>query len=206
MYCAVCKCEFDGWTDTCPTCMTPLVMAKPPELSASVQTSLTYEDLLALVKENEGLLTIDLTAAEVGMQKQRAFPYLGYGFAWAKRMQGAFEENPANLIATEIGTDKKRSFPYFGFGFSWVKKLEGQLSGNHVTLTASQVKREAKQNFLYLGYGYAWTCEMAGKCGDQLNADFVITDIGRKKERGFPYFGFGFAWENKGTLTISIVE
>jgi hypothetical protein len=202
MYCAVCKCEFHGWTDTCPNCKNPLVEAAPPEME-TLQKTIPYEDLLALVHQNGSQIKIELAATEVSTQKQREFPYFGFGFAWAKRMQGSFNNLPVDLFASEIGKDKKKSFPYFGYGFAWVKTLEGHVAGNRIVLTARRVERETKQAFPYRGYGFAWTQEMSGACGDLLQARLVITDVGRKEEYGFPYFGFGYAWENKGMLTLT---
>lgn len=206
MYCAVCKCEFEGWTDTCPNCQNPLVEAKPPELPISVQTALSYDDLVALVKENDGHLTIELAASGISIEKQRAFPYLGYGYAWVKGMQGQHESLKVELHTTEVGKDKSHSFPYFGYGFAWSKKMEGTLAGNAIVLSASRVERNTSRAFPYLGYGYAWTKEMIGQCGDSLKIVLTVTDVAQEKTFGFPYFGFGFAWENKGMLTLTLVD
>lgn len=205
MYCVVCKCEFEGWTEACPNCKTKLIMDKPPELSALSQTSLPYEDLLALVKENDGQLTVDLAASGICTEKQRAFPYLGYGYAWVKTMQGQHESLRVELHTTETGKDKSYSFPYFGYGFAWSKKMEGTFAGNVIVLSASRVERKTNRAFPYLGYCFAWTHEMTGQCGDSLKAVLTVTDVAQQKTYGFPYFGFGFAWENEALLTLSLV-
>lgn len=206
MYCDVCKCEFEGWTDTCPNCQNSLVDAKPPELSASVQAALSYDDLVKLVRENDGQLKIDLIASDSSRQKKHGFPYLGYGYAWVKGMQGQHKSLRVELHTTEVGKAKSHSFPYFGYGFAWSKKMEGTLAGNAIVLSASRVERNTSRAFPYLGYGYAWTQEMIGQCGESLKVKLTVTDVAQQRTYGFPYFGFGFAWENKGMLTLSFVE
>ncbi len=206
MYCAVCKCEFAGWTDSCPNCQNPLVEAKPPELPASVQTALPYDDLLTLVRENDGQLTISLTTSGFSRQKKRGFPYFGYGYAWVRTMQGNIDAHRIELHTTEVGKDKSNGFPYFGFGYAWVKRMEGQIAGNVLTLSASKVERSEKRRFPYFGFGYAWTQEMYGQCGEKIQTALSVTKVARQEEHGFPYAGFGLAWESEAVLTLSLME
>ena len=206
MYCAACRCEFEGWTDNCPNCQTPLVEAKPPELPASVQASLSYDDLLKLVRENDGQFTITLAASGSSRQKKRGFPYFGYGYAWVRTLQGNYDSHRVELHTTEVGKDKSHSFPYFGYGYAWAKRMEGQIEGNKITLSASKVERSAKRGFPYFGFGYAWTQEMSGQCGKKMKATLSITKVARQEEHSFPYVGFGLAWESAASLTLSLVE
>jgi hypothetical protein len=206
MYCAVCKCEFEGWTDTCPNCQSPLVEAKPPEFPASVQAVLPYDDLLDLVKEHDGQLIIELAASGSSRQKKHGFPYSGYGYAWVKSLQGNIDAHRVALHTIEVGKDKKHGFPYFGFGYAWAKKMEGQIAGNTLTLTASKVERHQKRGFPYSGFGHAWTQEMSGQCGEKMKAVLIVTKVARQEERSFPYTGFGLAWENEASLTLSLAE
>lgn len=206
MYCAVCKCEFEGWQDTCPNCQNPLVEAKPPELPVSLQTALSYEDLVNLVRQNDGQLTVDLAASGSSRQKKRGFPYFGYGYAWVRSMQGNFDTHRFELYTTEVGKDKSNGFPYFGFGYAWAKKMEGQVAGSKLSLSASRVARSEKRGFPYFGFGCAWTQEMNGHCGDKIRASLSVTRVASQEEHGFPYAGFGLAWESEATLTLSLTE
>lgn len=203
MVCPKCRCEFVGWSGECPYCKVPLVEALPPVLQV-VDVTLPYEELVARVEQNGGQLRVDLSTTDVGMRRGRSFPYFGYGFAWAKRMQGALDHTAVDLVTAEIGEDRKRGFPYSGYGFAWVRRMEGHVGGNQVTLTATKVKRETSQGFPYRGYGFAWTREMAGQCGPQVHASLSITDVVTRRRWSFPYSGYGYAWENGGSLVLSL--
>lgn len=205
MFCPQCRCEFAGWTDKCPDCHVPLVeeLAPIPERSGK---SISYEALVDLVRENGGQLRIDLSTTEVGMERELRFPYRGYKFAWAKRMQGNLDNNLVDLTTTRVGREKEWGFPYQGYGYAWVKRMEGHVGGNPITLTASKVGRDKETIFPFRGYGFAWTRELSGECGDRLRANLLITDASRRKGWIFPYFGFGAAWENEGILTLALNE
>jgi len=91
------------------------------------------------------------------MEKKRRFPYFGYGFAWAKRMQGTIGGNEATLTAGKVATEKKRRFPYFGSGFAWTQEMSGECGGQlKVDLLTTDVGRDKKWGFPYRGYGFAW--------------------------------------------------
>lgn len=205
MFCPKCRCEFVGWTGKCPDCKIPLVQELPSIPEGSCEP-VSYAALVDLVKANGGQLRIELATTDVGMEKKRRFPFLGYGLAWAKRMQGASGDIVVDLTTVEVGVMQRWRFPYLGYGFAWVKRLQGSIAGHDATLTAKKVGREKKWGFPYFGFGYAWTCELAGQGGDALRIDLSITDLGRRKERGFPYFGFGLAWENQGLLVLTLAE
>ena len=108
MFCPECKCEYVGWTGTCPDCKTPLVEEKPNEFEHA-DRPISYEDLLALVKENDGQLEIQLST--VGIQKERTwtFPYFGFGYAWATRMIGSSDDLMVELTTSEVGRSSMRS-------------------------------------------------------------------------------------------------
>jgi hypothetical protein len=202
MFCPKCRCEFSGWTDSCPDCGVPLVQERPPDPSSS-EKLISYASLVDLVKQRGGQLQLELSTTDIGTNKNRGFPYFGFGMAWANRMQGALDALSVDLATTEVGSEKTRSFPYQGRGFAWAKCMQGHIGGNEVTLSATQVARERTWRFPYLGYGYAWTEKMTGNCGDLLKAELDVTDVGRRREWGFPYFGFGQAWASRGTLVLS---
>ena len=202
MFCPECKCEFVGWTSRCPVCKTPLVR-KLPVIPMTIDEPISYEALVNLVGEHGDQLRIDLSTTDIGMEKKWSFPYFGYGFAWAKRMQGAFNNISIDLLTTEVGMEKRQGFPYRGYRFAWTRRMQGHVGGNPVILTAKKIVREQKQGFPYFGYGFAWTQEMSGECGNQLKVDLAATKVGKDEERGFPYRGYGFAWIEKGVLTLA---
>jgi hypothetical protein len=203
LYCPRCRCEFEGWTSKCPSCGIPLVRELAPE-PAVVAHSVSYDALVELVCEHGGQFKIELSTTDIGFEKKLGFPYRGYGFAWAKRMQSASNLLSVDLRTSEIGKQKKWSFPYFGYGYAWAKRMHGDIAGNQVFLKTDKVFTERKRRFPYLGYGYAWSQQMSGECGAGLGVHLLITDIGRKREWRFPYQGYGLAWENKGVLTLSL--
>ena len=202
MFCPKCKCEFVGWTGKCPDCGTRLVK-ELPAIPETADQSIAYKALVDLARANGGQLEIDLSTIDVGMERKWGFPYLGYKFAWAKKMQGDFDDNLVDLTTAKVGREKKSSFPYQGYGFAWAKKMEGYIGGNPVDLTANKVGREKSYRFPYRGYGFAWTQELSGECGDQLSVNLLTTDVGRKKGWSFPYSGYGSAWADKGVLTLT---
>lgn len=204
MYCPQCKTDFVGWRGKCPDCKVPLVDELPPELG-TVEKSLSYNDLVDLVKKNSGQISIDLTATEVERQNKWGFPFLGYGYAWTKRLQSISNGVWVDLATTETNRQNKRSL-YFGFGYGWEKTMQGSIAGNALTLTAKKVSRTRKWNFPWMGFGFAWTEEMAGKCGAELIVTLTTTDISRKKGWGFPYFGYGYAWARRGDLELKVIE
>jgi len=205
MFCSECKCEFVGWSDRCPCCSLPLIEKIEPD-SRVIGKSVPYETLVDLVVKQGGRMDIEMWTTEVNRQKKLAFPYLGYGYAWVKRMHGSVNGIPIDIQTTEVGMDKTWRFPYQGYGFAWEKKMQGEFGGNQITLTAVKVAREKKWGFPYLGYGYAWTEEFFGECGANLKAVLLPTEISREKGWIFPYFAFGYAWAGKGTLRLSIIE
>jgi hypothetical protein len=203
MYCPECKVEYQGWKSNCPVCQAVLLESKPTTVHPNGDP-IRYDELVEIVRENGGSLTIELTATKIEKKRGRGFPYLGRGYAWAKEMEGAQEPLAARLSTTEVGRKRGYQFPYFGFGYAWEKAMQGEVSGNPVTLKAVKVARERKIAFPYQGYGRAWVQAMSGECGEALQADLKITEVKQRKEHGFPYFGFGYAWANAGELTLSL--
>lgn len=207
MYCTNCQCEFDGWYHRCPQCRNPLGIT--PELSLPTEMSsrvLSYDELVERVRSKNHLIEIDVLTSEVVVQRRWRFPYLGYGYAWAKRFQGGFEDIHAALTTVEEGRHKEWRFPYFGFGYAWPMRLSGHISGNPILLTVNKVRKERKMRFPYLGYGFSWAESFSGECGPQLSAHLRVTDAHKKMEWRFPFFGFGFAWENKAVFSLSLAE
>jgi len=203
MYCPECACEFTGWTGKCPACRTPLVQRQPCTIKPAGKT-LSYDDLVSLVRERGGRLQIDLVTTDIGQAKKYTFPYQGYGFAWAKRMQGAIDNVTADLSTTEVGMSKKHQFPYQGYGYAWEKQMQGYIGGTALVLKATEVLSEKKFNFPYFGFGFAWAKELSGECGSQLTATLIAVDIALDKKFRFPYLGYGFAWVDKAVLTLTL--
>lgn len=205
MYCLNCRCEFEGWVGKCPDCRTPLV-EESNHVHEISSNPISYEELVELVRENGGQLNIDLSTIGVGMRKKWGFPYFGYRFAWAKRMQGTQNRIVVDLLTTEVGTEKRWGFPHLGYGYAWRKEMEGDVAGNPISLTAAKVRKEKKWRFPYSGYGYAWTQELIGECGAQLNATLTTTEVVKRSGWGFPYFGYGSAWAKEGALALTLKE
>jgi hypothetical protein len=205
LYCAQCRCEFEGWTVKCPVCGNALVEEAPPATGAMGE-AIPYDALVDLVRTNGGQLSIEMSTIEVERDRKQSFPYRGYGRAWAKRLQGSFEKIWAYLTTVEVGRDRTHRFPYQGYGFAWESEMRGTIGGTAVTLKASKVSRKMKWAFPYRGFGYAWTERLSGECGDRLQVELVTTDVGKHRERRFPYFGYGYAWANRGTLTLTLKE
>lgn len=205
MFCPNCRCEFPEWIRKCPHCKIALVQAVPPE-PKSMSKTISYEALVDLVRKNGGKLKIDVSTTDVARDKRWTFPYLGYGFAWAKRMQGTFSNIAVDLLTAEVGMERKWVFPYMGYGYAWVKRMQGYIGGHEISLVAKKVGMERKWGFPYMGYGYAWIQEMAGECGNQLRLHLLATEVRREKKWEFPYQGYGFAWADKSILTLRLKE
>ena len=203
MFCTQCGTVFVGWRGKCPDCKVLLVDQLSPELG-SVEKILPYNDLVDLVKKNNGQISIGLIPAEVERQKKWRFPFLGYGYAWVKRLRSVSDDVSVELTTTETGRQRKWTFPYFAFGFAWEKTMKGSIAGNELTLTANKVSRKRNWGFPWAGYGYAWTEELAGECGADLKVSVTITDVNRKKSLEFPYLGYGYAWARKGDLELKV--
>ena len=202
MYCPECKCTYERWTD-CPVCGMPMVEEAPP-YPGTESGPMSYEALVEHVRTAGGQLTVELSATDVGVQRDMGFPYRGYGLAWVKRMHGGFDSHPVDMHTTEIGSKKRWGFPYFGHGYAWSKELQGHIAGHEVALAADKVSTKRSVDFPWRGYGFAWTQEWSGRCGDQLEARLATTEDGRKKGYRFPYFGFGYGWARKGILTLTL--
>lgn len=204
MYCTTCECEFQGWTGRCPNCKSQLVERGLPE-EESHSGDVSYQWLVDKIQEEGGSIEIELATVEVSKSNATRFPWLGYGYAWVKRMRGASKGITADFIAIDIGKDRKFSFPYRGHGYAWRKEMDGKLAGHNARLIAKKVTRERRWSFPYFGYGYAWTELMTGNCGEQIDLKLITTDIGKNRRIRFPYFGFGYAWAKISKLTVTLV-
>ncbi len=204
MFCPECKCKYVDWLKKCPGCDANLVKELPPEINV-VNATLPYDELVAMVQENQQL-QIDLHTTKICREKHWTFPYLGFGYAWAHRMEGEFSGLLVELNADEVGMDRKWMFPYQGYGYAWVKKMRGFICGNEVNLDVTKIEKKAHLAFPYRGYGFAWAEKMSGMCGKHLKVEMLTTDLGEEKQWGFPYFGFGFAWANKCSLVLTYKE
>lgn len=203
MYCPQCRCEFVEWIGKCPCCKIPLVHQVPPDRQ-NVSETISYEALVDLVRKNGGKLKIEVLTTDVGKNKRWRFPYLGYGFAWAKRMQGDFNNILVYLTTAAVGMERKWAFPYMGYGYAWARRMRGYIGGQEFSLAAKKVGMERKWGFPYMGYGYAWIQEMSGECGHRLRIHLLTTEVRREKRWEFPYQGYGFAWADKGMLTLTL--
>jgi hypothetical protein len=204
MYCSTCECEFEGWIGKCPNCKNPLLEEVPPFLKSNDETA-SYESLVEILRENGGAFDIDLVTIEVAKSKSTLFPWLGYGYAWAKRMRGARKGITADFTVSEIAKVRRYAFPYQGHGYAWRKELQGSIAGNEAILKAKKVTRKRSWGFPYFGYGYAWTEQMAGKCGEDVVIELNTTEVGKNRSWLFPYFGFGYAWVKQGILSLTWV-
>lgn len=158
VFCPRCRCEFPPWIGRCPNCNAPLapVTEELPRVSEPAENPVAYDVLVDTVRKNDQL-RIDLATVDVGMEKKWRFPYTGYGFAWAKRMQGHIGGNEVTLTARKVEMEKKWRFPYTGYGFAWVQEMSGECGDRlKVDLVTTDVGREKKWRFPYTGYGFAW--------------------------------------------------
>ena len=205
MYCPRCRCEFAGWTKRCPDCRTPLV-ENPPPVADTAKVRLPYAELVNLVRDQGGQVVVALSTTDVGMDRKWGFPYFGYGFAWAKRMHGAFGHYVLNISTTEVRRETRWRFPWLGSGYAWAKTMSGRIGGNQIELAVTKVSRDSGWTFPYFGQGFAWAQELSGHCGDELEVNVVVTDVGRKKAWRFPYLGHGYAWARAGGLTLQLAK
>ncbi len=202
MHCPSCSVEFRDHVRKCPACRVLLVNGPPPKRPSRGQ-GITYEDLVRMVRGNDGRLSVRLTTTDVARNETWRFAYRGFGHAWARTMEGAREGVPVVLRAAAVGVKEHSWWVYFGFGYAWVERMEGLVGGNPIVLTATDVGEEREMGFPYLGYGYAWTKEMAGDCGGDLRAALKVTDVGRQRRAAFPCRGHGQAWANAAVLTLT---
>jgi hypothetical protein len=205
MYCPNCECEYTGWSK-CPECKTFLV-DKRPAVSRPTAKTISYQELVNLVKEQGGQLTVELEAAEVQREKKWHLPRMGYGFAWVSTFQDVSNPDFTVLLDTsEVGRDTHLELWGIGFGFAWEKAMQGDIGGHKATLRAKKVAKKRSINFPLLGYGYAWTQDMGGELGEQLTVELKTTAVQKKHYGRFPGIGFGFAWPEKGQLVIKSVN
>jgi len=202
MHCPSCNVEFQDQMRKCPACAVRLAEGPPPKRPSQGQ-GIAYEDLVRMVRRNDDRLTFRLTTSDVARGEVWRFAYRGFGYAWARMMEGVREGVPVILTAAAVGVKDRYWWAYFGFGYAWVERMEGFVGGNPITLTMTDRGEEREWGFPYLGYGYAWTKEMAGDCGSELRAALKMTDVGRQKRWAFPYQGYGQAWANAAVLTLT---
>lgn len=202
-FCPECMCGFPGWVKKCPICSVPL-QAEPTPIPPIPTSVLPYGELVSLVKEQGGTLKVHMRTVEVARARHWGVPYMGYGFTWAKRIQGEVADCPITLWTRDVGMDKARAFPYKGYGFAWARGVAGHIAGNPTTLGTDQVEMKKEWGFPYFGFGFAWAQEMSGQCGDHLRVRFSASDVTTEKKWRFPCFGFGFAWVAAGDLTIDL--
>lgn len=206
MYCSSCNCSFVEWVKICPNCKSKLI-EEPIQKPGHNNKKIPYEELVGLIRDHNGSITINLSTTDVMMQKKWTFPYFGFGYAWAKNMHGTYSDFSIELSSIEIGKRRQTRFPYLGYGFAWVKSFQGCIEGNEFRLFARDVTYKKTWGFPYFGFGRAWTKNMYGECGNQIKVDLTITEHGRSRKWGdFPilFRGYGFAWEKHGLLTFSI--
>lgn len=105
-----------------------------------------------------GDLAVDLRATDVGRHRQsRLLFYIGYGFAWTRRLEGTIAGQPAWLDASRVEMERKTRFPYRGYGFAWTQEMSGRCGERlALALEATDVARRMRYEFPYQGFGYAW--------------------------------------------------
>ncbi len=202
MYCSECKCEFVGNISKCPACKSQLLDEIIPDYE---EKKIDYEELVEIIQNNSGEITVELNTSNVTIKTKWEFPYQGYGYAWAKRMQGIYNDLPVVLETNKVNRSKKWKFPYFGYGFAWIKEMAGDIGGNQFLLDSKKVQMERETKFPFRGYGFAWTETMEGTCGDLINIEMITTDVNKVKKWSFPYQGYGMAWEKKTELTATVI-
>lgn len=205
MYCNTCMCEYEGWTGRCPQCKNPLRDVSAVEAVPDGQ-KVDLESFVDLIKSRGGEVNFHLKAYHVVKKRAKRFPWLGYGFAWTKKLQGAADGIIVDLQTSKIGKDKRFGFPYKGFGYAWREEMQGNLAGNQITVQATEVRRKKSWRFPYNGYGYAWTEKMIGRLGEDLSISLVTERVSQNRGWIFPYFGFGYAWADEAILTVSLIK
>lgn len=205
MYCSSCACEFEGWSGRCPNCKSDLVEGGSPKAESNGE-DVSYQGLVDAIQERGGSLEIDLTAVEVCKSKTTRFPWMGYGYAWVKRMWGERQGITADFVAIDIGKERRFSFPYRGHGYAWRKEMDGKLAGHNARLIATKVTKQRRWSFPYFGYGYAWTELMTGNCGEEIELELITMGVGKNRRIRFPYFGFGYAWVKEAKLRATLVS
>ena len=203
MYCSKCACDYADWTGRCPVDGT-LLVEQPPRSDKPVCATVPYEMVVDLLGKNGGSCDIELHTTEVGRERKMTFPFRGYGFAWARKMQGSIDGISVDLQIEEVGTRKDCGFPYQGYGFAWERQMQGWIGGHEINLSATRVAHQKRHLFPFRGHGYSWTEELTGDCGKLIQATMTTTDVGRDKKWFLFYFGFGYAWINRGTLCLSL--
>lgn len=203
MYCPACACEYTGWIGKCPVDGTPLI-ERPPITQRRGRAEMSYKSLVERIRKSGGERQVELQTTEIGRERRLTFPFRGYGFAWAKKMQGELDGISVELAIDEVGIQKDWGFPYQGYGLAWEQKLRGWIGGNEIELAASKITHQKKYLFPYRGHGYAWAEEMTGACGKRIHARLQTTDVSRDKRWFFFYFAFGYAWINHATLSLTV--
>ena len=205
MYCAECNCEYSGWTGTCPVCRTRLTDSSPIKFNQNGRR-ISYQELLELLVQNGGQLEVELISTAVEKKRTWRFPYNGYGYAWVKRIKGAYQDIPIDLGTSEVGTSHKWRFPYSGYGYAWEKTMDGHIGGNDISLSATKVNSKSKWGFPYFGFGHGWTESLAGKCGAQIDVELIAVEVNKRRGRRFPYLGYGYAWAQTSVLILKVRE
>lgn len=105
-----------------------------------------------------GELAVDLRTTDVGRHRlSRLLYWIGYGFAWTRRLEGEIAGHPAWLEATRVEMERQTRFPYRGYGFAWTQEMAGRCGERlALTLEATDVARRMRYEFPYQGFGYAW--------------------------------------------------
>ena len=205
MYCLKCACEYSEWTGKCPLDGTPLV-ERPPVVDAAAPDAVPYETIVKMLRNNGGSRELELITTAIVRERKMGFPYRGYGFAWARKMEGSIDGIAITLRIDEVGLKKEGGFPYQGYGLAWERRMRGWIGGHEITLAATKVAREKKLLFPYRGHGYAWAEELSGDCGHLIRAEMRTTDVGRDRNWFLFYFGFGYAWINRATLSLTLSD
>ena len=202
-WCSTCECLYPEWLKKCPQCLIALEHTTPHPASYPTPRE-SYQHIVERIRTRGGTVQLTLSTTDASQVRRWHFPYQGYGFAWATRLQGALGSLTIDLRTTDIGVTQRWRFPYQGYGFGWMRRLDGHIDGHPLSLTASSVEMTRKWSFPYFGFGFGWTDEMKGACGEDITAHLKTTDVTYEKKYRFPYLGYGFAWVKESVLTLKL--
>ena len=201
LLCTRCRCQYPGWLRECPVCGTGLVDDPPGE----TVVPLAYEQLVAHLREHDGVLEIDVQASAVGLERRPGLPFRGFGPAWLRRMVGSQGILAVDLWAQRVAVRERRGYPYAGYAFGWTRAMAGGINGNSFQLEAPANPERRSWRLPYFGFGYGWVPSLAGRCGSELLVELQLQDVWRRRLLRVPFRNRPYAWPQRGRLTLRLV-
>lgn len=200
LFCTRCRCQYPGWLRECPVCGTGLVAPPPDETIVP----LAYDQLVAYVRQHDGLLTIDVRTSAVGLARRPGLPFRGFGPAWLRHMTGSQGFLAVDLTARRVAVREQRGYPYTGYAFGWTRTMVGSINGNPLELKAPPNPERRSWRLPYFGFGYGWVPSLAGRCGSELLAELQLEDVWRRRLLRIPLRNRRYAWPQPGRLTLRL--